>query len=713
MAKKPTYNDETSQAIRDALAAAPKNPKTGKPKKSADEIVKAAKNKGIARSRSKGVATAATTAAAQIPDEEAGTKVATVRMGEDGFPIAETHDVGTAINKTLGSQGIKDIRVPKAVKTSVKNLTPEGMGFSGVKEYPESGNADPLQSMQNLSVELAGHIARHRAAAPANYRGHFVALDRMVADADADLASATAAHNQGVITTGEKFRDHRPFRNSGYTNSIATLEPNHPTANMEPTNAVGYMTRAGQTHAYVAARLQALTEHLKGKNLSSAEPFDGKIMGRPANNSTDDIVKNYIVSQGKGTYDAPYRNEAGYSANDIGQKLASGRGAAKATPVEHYVTTDETGNVVKKVRRAKDTGGEAPDLRPSLNMNKIMGGNIVEPNSLKMPWSSGTYSTSHPIKNTLETDMPRDETFKKDFLNKVAARKAQDAAFETYKPNFVATYAKDNPEEYAKVKNGQLDWDKRQANKAKQTASTIRPNTQLVPDISDEAKTKFITGQVSKGYHPEVAEANWNKVVGYTKGRMQDFAYNSYASNIKATQDREASEAANGPASQEDAIRNARFNFRQSQIAKKQQESRPSAEATFGKIESVVNSIHSRATAQNANGSFVNPQAAKAAKLSMDALGKHKAGMWTDTDGPGLHAHLAKAISHIQNSATALAAHGDQHPDTLDVAHLGTLQGLHKNYVADWSNGRNPMILGGSKVKYDSVKADTTTKGKR
>jgi hypothetical protein len=194
---------------------------------------------------------------------------------------------------------------------------------------------------------------------------------------------------------------------------------------------------------------------------------------------------------------------------------------------------------------------------------------------------------------------------------------------------------------------------------------------------------------------------------------MQDFAFNSYAPNIKATQDREAREAASGNVTQEDAIRHARFNYRQSQIAEKQQASRPSAEKTFGKIESLVNSVHSRATAQNSNGSFVNPQAAKASKLAVDALAKHKAGMWTSADGPGLHAHLAKAISHTYDSATALAGRGDQHPDTLDVAHLGALQGLHKDYVADWSNGRNPMIYGGKNVKYDSVKADTTTKGKR
>ena len=693
---------------------------TKKPKKSADQIVRDAKNKGIAKSRSKGVATAATSSAAQIPDEEAGTKRGVVRMGADGFPVAETQDLGTAINKTLGSQGIKGIRVPKAVKTSVKNLTPEGMGFSGIKEYPESGNADPLQSMQNLSVELAGHIARHRAAAPANYRGHFVALDRMVADADADLASATAAHNQGVITKGNNFRENRPFKNSGYTNSIATVEPNHPAASMEPTNAVGYLHRAAHIHNYVSARLQALSTHLKSKNLSSLEPFEDKVSGEiarsngathrmkmPTSGATENIVQSYIANSGKGSYDAPYRNAAGYSANDIGRKLASGRGAPKATPVEHYVTNDENGNPVTRVRRARDTDGEAPDLRPKLDMEKIMGGRIVERGQ------NQSYNATSPIKNSYEQDMPRESSAKDEFKAKVAARKAQDEAFDTYKPNFIATYAKENPEEYAGVKNSQLNWDARQENKAKQTRATIMPSTQKVPDISDAAKEKFITGQIAKGHHPDAAEANWNKVVGYTKGRMQDFAYNSYASNIKATQDREAREAQSGNVTQEDAIRNAKFNYRQGQIAEKQKASRPGAEATFGKIESLVNSIHSRATAQNANGSFVNPQAAKSAKLAVDALAKHKAGMWTSNDGPGLHAYMSKAISHTYDSATSLAGRGDQHPDTLDVAHLGALQGLHKNYVADWSNGRNPMVLGGSKVKYDSVKADTTTKGKR
>ena len=702
MAKKPTHNDETSQAIRDMLAGV-----TKKPKKSADQIVRDAKNKSVAKSRSKGVATAATSSAAQIPDEEAGTKVGVVRMGADGFPVAETQDLGTAINKTLGSQGIKGIRVPKAVKTSAKNLTSEGMGFSGVKEYPESGNADPLQSMQNLSVELAGHIARHRAAAPANYRGHFVALDRMVADADADLASATAAHNQGIITHGGNFRDNRPFKNSGYTNSIATLEPNHPAASMEPTNAVGHLQRAAHIHNYVSARLQALSSHLKSKNLSSLEPFDDKVMGMPTSSASGNIVKKYTVTAGGGSYDAPYRNEAGYSADEIGRKLATGRGAPKATPVEHYVTNDENGTPVTRVRRAKDTGGEAPDLRPKLDMDKIMGGRYVERGQ------NQSYNATHPIKNSYEQDMPRESSAKEEFKAKVAARKAQDEAFDTYKPNFIATYATENPEKYAGVKNAQLNWDARQENKAKQTRATITPSTQKVPDISDAAKEKFITGQIAKGHHPDAAEANWNKVVGYTKGRMQDFAFNSYAPNIKATQDREAREAASGNVTQEDAIRHARFNYRQSQIAEKQQASRPSAEKTFGKIESLVNSVHSRATAQNSNGSFVNPQAAKASKLAVDALAKHKAGMWTSADGPGLHAHLAKAISHTYDSATALAGRGDQHPDTLDVAHLGALQGLHKDYVADWSNGRNPMIYGGKNVKYDSVKADTTTKGKR
>lgn len=738
MAKKPTNNDADSQAIRDMLAQAeaeqaPKNPKTGKPKKSADEIVRSAKNKGLARSRSKGVVTAATTSAAQIPDEEAGTKIGVVHVGADGLPIAEIRDLPTAINKTLGSQKIK-IRVPKTVTRQVENATPEGMAFSGVKEYPESGNADPLQSMQNLSVELAGHIAKHRATAPVNYRGHFAALDRLVADADSDLSSATGAHNQGIISGNGNFRENRPFRASGYTNAIATLEPNHPAANMEPSNAVGYLTRAAHIHKYAAKRLKALTTELGTYGRSLATPFNGKLMGMPADKAADNIVRNYTTGQGMA--DAPYRNSAGYSAEDIGRKLSTGRGAPKVIPVEHYISRDENGNIEKRVRRAKNTGGEALDLLPGLDMDKVMGGRYVESGQ------QHSYNSTNPIKNNEELDTPREDdydramkaardsgnakftndpgianykTSKEEFKAKVAARKAQDEAFATYEPNFVVSYKADHPEEIAQINTARRAWRKRQS--ARLTNQRVTAHNAEVPDISDEAKTKFIAGQIAKGHLPEHAEANWNKVVGYTKTRLQDFAYKSYAPNINATKAREEQEAKENPAattpSLEDAVRSARFSIRQSAAAERQQASRPSAEATFGKIESLISSVHSRATRQNPNGSFINPQAAKSANLAMDALAKHKAGMWTSADGPGLHAHMAKAISHIYNSATSLAGRGDQHPDTLSVANSGSLQGLHKDYIADWSNGRNPMILGGSNVKYDSVKADTITKGKR
>jgi hypothetical protein len=120
----------------------------------------------------------------------------------------------------------------------------------------------------------------------------------------------------------------------------------------------------------------------------------------------------------------------------------------------------------------------------------------------------------------------------------------------------------------------------------------------------------------------------------------------------------------------------------------------PARQQALDDLVRAVKGIHDQASTTNDKGTFVNPQARKAAGNAMKALDVHLGA--TNQDDAGEAERIMKIAGHATDAAHALAGRGSQNPLVLQTSHLGHVHELANAYISKWNATRNPTGITGA-----------------